>query len=291
MSTKTSRNFLMNNLMTHNYKQKLIKEIAESHQGRGKMEQKIAYLEKKLAAIAINISKDDEEPGSHSGTSQLDTGLLAQSTQQIAEIKQGMENIAQELTAKTSNLVTNERVAKLETEINDDLVKKIAKLEMNAPNQTATGHDKKKKKKGKQTKAATRIKNHTTEGKPSSTSCTNCKSNPCLKGKQITFENFAAGAMFQATLSRNKNTAFGFTQIAPEMYEGWEFKGSREKQPDEKWFIYENKGKTIHETFNEKHKSLVYNCCDTRIHNKHPGYWEKARKIYDPPQKIELVIQ
>ena len=61
---------------------------------------------------------------------------MATATGRIDEIKQGMENnnqqienIAQELTAKTSHLVTNERFAKLETEINDDLVKKIAKLE------------------------------------------------------------------------------------------------------------------------------------------------------------------
>ena len=60
----------------------MITEIAESHQGLGKMEHKVAYLEKKLAAIEINNSKDDEESGTHSGASQLDTALLAQSTQQ-----------------------------------------------------------------------------------------------------------------------------------------------------------------------------------------------------------------
>ena len=61
---------------------------------------------------------------------------MAKATGRITETKQGMENnkqqienIAQELTAKTSNLVTNQRVAKLETEINDNLVKKISKLE------------------------------------------------------------------------------------------------------------------------------------------------------------------
>ena len=53
-----------------------------------------------------------------------------------------------------------------------------------------------------------------------------------MGGKQITLENFAAGAMFQATLS-NKDTAFGFTQIGPEIYEGREFRGMcQEKQPD-----------------------------------------------------------
>ena len=79
---------------------------------------------------------------------------------------------------------------------------------------------------------ATRTQNPTTEDKPSSTSCISCKSTPCLGGKQITLENFAAGAMFQATL-RKKDTAFGFTHIGPEIYEGWEFKGKcPEKQPD-----------------------------------------------------------
>ena len=53
-----------------------------------------------------------------------------------------------------------------------------------------------------------------------------------MKGKQITFENFAAGAMFQAT-SSNKDTAFGFTHIGPEIYEGREFRGMcPEKQSD-----------------------------------------------------------
>ena len=61
---------------------------------------------------------------------------MAKATGRITETKQGMENnkqqienIAQELTAKTSNFVTNQRVAKLETEINDNLVKKISNLE------------------------------------------------------------------------------------------------------------------------------------------------------------------
>ena len=61
---------------------------------------------------------------------------MAKATGRITETKQGMENnkqqienIAQELTAKTSNFVTNQRVTKLETEINDNLVKKISNLE------------------------------------------------------------------------------------------------------------------------------------------------------------------
>ena len=46
---------------------KMITEIVESHQGLGKMEHKVAYLEKKLAAIEINNSNDDEESGTQSG--------------------------------------------------------------------------------------------------------------------------------------------------------------------------------------------------------------------------------
>ena len=88
---------------------------------------------------------------SHSGASQLDTGLLAQSTQQIADIKEGMENIAQELTAKTSNLVTNGKVAKLETEVAKKMVgqsneiasinSKIASLEKAVSQHTTTLDD------------------------------------------------------------------------------------------------------------------------------------------------------
>ena len=48
---------------------------------------------------------------------------------QIVALWHQYKQALQELTAKTSNLVTNERVAKLETDINDDLVQKISKLE------------------------------------------------------------------------------------------------------------------------------------------------------------------
>ena len=75
-----------------------------------------------------------------------------------------------------------------------------------------------------------------------------------MGGKQITLENFVAGAIFQ-TLGKSK---MGFTQIGREIYEGRKCKGMcPEKQLDEKCFLYENGGKRVCETFTKICKSFV----------------------------------
>ena len=46
---------------------------------------------------------------------------------------------------------------------------------------------------------------------PSSSTCKNCKSNPCLKGKVVTFKIFVDGAYFRGMIGPNEFVIYGYT--------------------------------------------------------------------------------
>ena len=124
--------------------------------GGDNLTDRIVNLEKLVGQLSASALRADMDKHTKNFL-KTDIGAeMAKATGRIDEIKQGMENnnqqiknIIQELTAKTSNLVTNGRVAKLETEVarkmvgqsNDDLVTKIASLEKAVSQHTTTLED------------------------------------------------------------------------------------------------------------------------------------------------------